>query len=305
MRVTTAHEGKHLTEQFLLQERNTCPFCGNKKLKRVFQLQENPDVFLLKCFECFAVSASRMPSQEALDSYYAGYYETNDKKVTMGNTGKFAYHIFKNTLPHLKDKKELDILDYGGGNGDISLNIANNFIIAGKNNVSITVIDYNSETKTSEDSRIKIKYYNKLSLVKDQKFDMVIASAIIEHIPNPMVDLNFLFNCMHENAVFYARTPYLLPLLRLFKILSMKLDFTYPGHVHDLGSDFWNNVLNIIQRKSRFSILKSKPSFVEASFKENFFIALAAYLFKAPWYIIGDKYGLVGGWEIFIKSNEK
>ena len=80
MRVTTAHEGKHLTEQFLLQERNTCPFCGNKKLKRVFQLQENPDVFLLKCFECFAVSASRMPSQEALDSYYAGYYETNDKK---------------------------------------------------------------------------------------------------------------------------------------------------------------------------------------------------------------------------------
>ncbi|MBK7056538.1 MAG: hypothetical protein IPH52_16115 [Leptospiraceae bacterium] len=85
-----------------------------KNWKRVFQLQENPDVFLLKCFECFAVSASRMPSQEALDSYYAGYYETNDKKVTMGNIDKFAFHIFKNSLDHLKNKKELNILDYEG-----------------------------------------------------------------------------------------------------------------------------------------------------------------------------------------------
>ena len=103
--------------------------------------------------------------------------------------------------------------------------------------------------------------------------------------------------------MFYARTPYVLPLLRLLKRFGIELDFTYPGHLHDLGQNFWNNIPNMY-RDFNLRILRSCPSIVETSFGQDFMTTLLAYIFKFPWYVLRGFYGYVGGWEIFIIKNK-
>ena len=106
-------------------------------------------------------------------------------------------------------------------------------------------------------------------------------------------------------GVFYARTPCMLPLIKFLKNLRIKIDFSFPGHIHDLGQAFWESYLHQAISCGDLILLESNPSFVETTFKRHFFRTLASYLFKAPWYLLGRRYTLVGGWEIFIKKTSR
>jgi hypothetical protein len=97
--------------------------------------------------------------------------------------------------------------------------------------------------------------------------------------------------------MFYARTPYMLPIMKLLDFIGAHIDFTYPGHLHDLGQSFWENFFK--KNATDFRVLKSRPSFVETGFRQNFIRTLFAYILKSPWYIFRRNYSLVGGWEIF------
>jgi hypothetical protein len=87
------------------------------------------------------------------------------------------------------------------------------------------------------------------------------------------------------------------------------LDFTFPGHVHDLGPRFWDRVLETFSLDG--TILRSEPSPVETTLSKHFFRTIAAATLKFParlercmqstrfprrrWW------QLVGGWEILFR----
>ncbi len=300
---TLFHRSVHLSEQDLLAPSICCPFCASIERTPIAVLQKEPEVALLYCRTCHAASASRMPKPEALEKYYSHYYDDKEEKITLDTPDRMASHIVRYARPLMGDLAEQHVclLDYGGGDGSISIGIARKLLDLGAGKVDIALLDYDRSTKESSGQRIQISRPADIAQIAEQSMDLVIASAVIEHIPEPRDVLAKLLTSLKPGGVFYARTPYVSPLSRLAKVANSSFDFTYPAHVHDLGARFWNNVVNILPLTGEYQVLRSTPSIVETTFRQHFLRTLAAHVLKMPGYVFKETYGLVGGWEVFIR----
>jgi len=301
MRANRFQRSMYLEEKDLLEEGISCPFCGLNIRKPVAVLQENPLVKLLECGRCHAVSASRMPNAEVLQRYYDNYYNDNNTRVTISDPDRLASHIYRQTSM-LLSRDSLSILDFGGGNGAISIKLAEKLVREGRKKVRIDVVDYNTELATSENDKISVKHVQKIESLKGSKYALIMASAVLEHIAYPVDTMTALMEALDHKGVLYARTPYIVPMMKLFNRVGVSIDFTYPGHVHDLGQGFWDSVTDSIWSGSDLEVIRSSPSIPELSIREDLLSGMASYALKAPWKILGNRYKLVGGWEIIIRK---
>lgn len=305
LKATLFHQSAHLREQELLAPSVSCPFCASTERTSAAALQKSPDVVLLYCRNCHAASASRMPKPETLEKYYSHYYDDKEVKITLDAPSRMAAHIVRHAVPSLGDLagRDIYILDYGGGDGSISSKVAQVLINLGAAKVNIALVDYDRSTIATLGERIQISRPDDLRQINDRTIDLVIASAVVEHIPEPREILVRLLASLKNDGVFYARTPYVTPLSKIAKAVNSNFDFTYPAHVHDLGAKFWNNVVHILSLEGSFNVLRSTPSIVETSFRQHFLRTLAAHMLKMPGYAFKETYGLVGGWEVFIRRH--
>lgn len=308
LKATLFHQSAHLLEHDLLEPSASCTFCESTQRTPVANLQENPEVVLLHCQKCHASSASRMPKPETLSKYYSRYYDSfndKEKKITIDAPDRMACHILRHSKSALGNLtgRDISILDYGGGDGSISAKIAQELIKLGAAKVSIALIDYNKSTIETPDHRIQIFRPDNLTEIGVKTMHLVVASAVVEHIPEPREILAKLLASLKQDGMFYARTPYVTPLSKIAKSINIKFDFTYPAHVHDLGARFWNNVIEHLPLEGEFNVFRSTPSIVETTFKQHFFRTLVAHALKLPGYAFKETYGLVGGWEVFIRRN--
>ncbi|TND08955.1 MAG: Methyltransferase type 12 [Bacteroidetes bacterium] len=294
-----------LDEDELLPENKTCFFCGHTERNPVFVLQDKPLIRLLECTRCRAASASRMPREETLARYYRDYYPKDETKknirVTFKQVGRFSNHLYKLIAPGFSQVENLQILDYGGGDGSVAASLAGKMIAGGlAKNATITVVDYVEEL-TAATGSISLKRVDPGTPFPENTFHIIIASAIIEHIPEGGDVVRSLFSILKPGGFFYARTPWALPMAGFSRLLGKKWNFFFPAHVHDLGKTCWE--YSAKNAAAGMTIIRSKPSIVESSFKTRFLVTTAAYLFKAPWYLFPGTYKLVGGWEIVLRKN--
>lgn len=309
MKAAVFHQTRHMHEQQLLPPVQSCPFCSSTDRKKVAALQQSPDVDLLLCANCHAASASRIPTSQALDDYYQSYYSDDvDEKVTVDTPDRIASHIFsyaqKMLGKRISARQGVGILDFGGGDACISLSIAEKVIAAGATGSDITLVEYNAQPKAPNNAKIRILPANALTEVKGAPYPLVIASAVIEHIPEPAETIKALLGHMEIGGIMYVRTPCMLPFLIIAQRIGKQFDFSYPGHLHDLGSRFWNNFTRTMPLSGEYEIVSSRPSIVETSFKQHFLRTLLAYALKAPGFVFREGYDLVGGWEVVIKRNK-
>lgn len=300
------HRGKKLTQNEVGDISDVCPVCLSEDARTALSvLQKDPDVSLLKCSVCGAISASRMPTENALESYYGSYYADNSSKVTFHNIDRFANHIYKLIQENSALQGELRILDYGGGNGSLGLSLAKKFEPTCKR-IEVVLVDYNIEQPFTKEG-IKFQSFRNLSEASGN-FDIVLASAVLEHIPQLNAVLVELYAHLKGDGFFYARTPYMMP----FKKMIKGLDLTYPAHVHDLGPAFWNT----FSKPLHFSWqpIVSRASIVETQFENAFLRTLISYLCKFPSrmeerlngkVLKRPKWKYVGGWEVVFKKQNK
>lgn len=302
VRATKYHAGVHVKEEDLLPEDSRCPLCSSTgERNRVLLLQVEPNVYLLRCRGCGGDSASRMPTEETLGRYYRKYYQHLDHTVACDDPLAFARHVMTTVGPHLKGRS-ISILDFGGGGGDLAEAIAGLILANGSASVEIDLVDYNSNLSRTGTAGVIVRPHQTLSDVKGNQFNLVLASAVLEHIPFPRPTLIDLLSNVKPGGVFYARTPNVAAILRIFEAFGLSYDFTFPAHVHDLGQAFWEQVPRWVEGEAgALRIISSRPSVVETSFSRNPIRTLAAYAFKAPWYLLGSRYRLVGGWEVVIQ----
>jgi SAM-dependent methyltransferase len=303
MKGATFHESRHLVESEVYPSIDRCPVChhtGDREL--LFRIQSDPDIHMLRCTRCHACSASHLPRSEVLEAYYSDYYLKKDKRVTFKGVERFAKHILEmlnaGSLP-----ERISILDYGGGDGTLALEIAYRLLSGGTSRmIEILVVDF-QEPMESRDARIRISANPDMEAVEGP-FDIVLASAVLEHIPEVNHVMKRLFAAVAPGGYFYARTPYIIP----FKKFIPNLDLTYPAHVHDMGPSFWNRVIALFSLNAR--ALASQPSIVESEFRSEPLRTFVAYVLKFPSFLetrLTGKFrkdmlwNLVGGWEILLE----
>jgi SAM-dependent methyltransferase len=194
------------------------------------------------------------------------------------------------------------VLDFGGGDGTLGLALARR--LAPSQAVDFTLVDYQRPDVSEQRERFTVSHERELEKVEGP-FDLVLASAVLEHIPQLQPILKSLFEILAPGGWFYARTPWIAPL----KCLFPDFDMTYPGHVHDLGAPFWNRVPVTFAQPLR--IVVSRPSLVETNWLHQPGRTAAAWLMKlparlelavspsprCPWW------RLVGGWEVVLQRS--
>lgn len=289
---TPYHQGKKLEEADLMAPTGACPGCGRRGVRKVvLVVQRDPDVAFVSCGHCGLASASRMPSLEALDDYYASYYRPGDISYTFAGAPRFGRHLAAFAPP----ARPLRILDFGGGDGSIAIELAR----AAGGEATITLID---RVVPRADSPYEIARFDELAQVEGT-YDYIVASAILEHVPDLAPVMRDLFERLARGGTFYARTPWVVPMAKF----APGFDIGYPGHVHDIGPEFFSRVPELFAPD--IEIVVSQPSIVETEFGAHPLRTSFAWAMKTPSWIesrlrkrnSARAWKWVGGWEVVMR----
>jgi hypothetical protein len=245
-----------------------------------------------------------MPTTEYLLKYYAQYYSDKARKVTFSGDLRFAQHII-GMIPSGQWGDVVRILDFGSGDGSLARAIAQCLLSEhARRYVQLLLVDFQPPVDFS-DQRVTVRYKTTFEEIEGE-YDLVLASAILEHTPDLNPVIRCLFAATARQGYFYARTPFVVP----FSRIAPNLDITFPGHVHDLGSSFWNHAADTFQFKARY--VASRPSVVATTWRADPFRSLAAYVLKLPGHVEGALspphrkerfWNLVGGWEVLLQRD--
>ncbi len=290
-----------------------CPVCQSAYPtaggKRVLDLQQSPSVKLVTCSTCQAMSADRLPSPDFLTELYNPVHYEGTLSSNPALTAACAKRIVDNfDFSPKSGKTHWHIVDYGGGNGELARAVAT--LIRQKNTAATTqttVVDvFDQVTEGGQSAFCSADDFLKGQLAG---YDVMIASAVLEHIPNLQPILAQMMTSASPNAYLYGRTPYEAPLAKVLPGYSIR----WPRHIHDLGPEFWEGLTT--QFANQCQLLKSQPSLVETSLAQQPLRTLAAYVLKFPAVIEAKirqtlkiptcMWRWVGGWEAYLLVNPK
>jgi SAM-dependent methyltransferase len=300
IRATLFHESRHLRDDELGSIEPTCRLCGFRGIRtEVFAIQSAPDVTLLHCPSCHASSASRMPTDAALASYYAQYYRAGQEQFTFSGAARFGRHLARAFTPAIGSTGAVRVLDFGGGDGSIAAAFVAAVRPDSTHACRVVVVDPGGVSRQGTIGGVAIEHVATLEQAGGG-YDVVIASAILEHIPDAGQTLGALLAQLRPGGALYARTPWSLPLARRLG----RYDLGFPGHVHDLGGDYWQSAAG--QHAKDVRVMLSRPSIVENTLRDAPLRAAAAHLLKLPAHLemtirprpAVPRWRYVGGWEV-------
>jgi hypothetical protein len=238
-----------------------------------------------------------MPQPHVLSGYYSRYYAATGGSATFDGSDRFSRHLFR-ILGDAR-KSDLRILDFGGGvDATISRSLARRFTNRGTRRVEIALVDYNASCQRDWGA-VTVDCHRSLEGTGGG-FDLVIASAVVEHIPYPRDTILGLLNSLGAHGRAYFRTPNVASIVQLAGRFGFHIDFTYPAHLHDMGQAFWENLLVSLGLNGEFSLIRSRPSIAETEFRFHPSRTVIAHALKFPWLLLRSRYTMVGGWEAVI-----
>lgn len=309
-------------ENYLEEAFEGCPFCGSCSIKYIGNIHPSPDINIYTdflniigtilsnrplpdikiytCNNCFIGFFNPQPTEKSLKEFYKNYDngENTRKKI---DPRHFAKHIIK-FLGNLSPRKTFRILDFGGGDGAVSQCLGQYLLSSGiAMKIDISVVDYHTVTDRIENSISQYSYKTLDQIPLSDEFDIVIASAILEHLKNPRQIISSLLQKMKKQGIFYARTPYSFPFYKGFKRLGKTFGMPYPAHLFDMGSYFWSDLLKTMNLTADFRMKECHTSLVHAEFRERPLVNILSHLVKLPSYLVGKYYPFSGGWEVVIQ----
>lgn len=308
LQAAIGNPSRHMPEDRLDPPLVRCPICNANDIGLCLDLQFKPDVSLMRCGQCAAGFANRMPTTGALREYYASYYEVPKYKdlaqsrVHFSMPHRLARHILRRVRLQ-RGSVAVRLFDFGGGDGTVATFIGQEILTNGyADRVEITLVDYDAP-RAVQDSRISVSSVPEANNLAEDDFDIGIASASLEHVPDLRGCLICLLRAVRPGGSLYVRTPYVEPLIRLARVIGLNVDFGYPAHLYDLGETFWRRILATTDLAGNYTLRSSRPSIVESTLGSAPFRTAAAHMLKAPWWLIGNRYGLIGGWEAVIERH--
>lgn len=309
---TTINNFRVLVPLESLAKRLICSFCGSSECKVVGRLENELTIHLVECINCALVSTDHIPTADFLEKYYTEkfpefvekYNSKVETSVTFSNPDRFASRLATLLSLDAIHSPSFKILDFGGGDGSLALAFSSN--LSQTTLVEITVIDFGSSVVKSKSPNVSIRKLP--SIPRSEKFDLIIASASLEMLPNFGQTLALLLNALNDQkSNVYVRTNYIQPLRRLFPFL----DFAFPAHLHDIGSDFWSQFAQL--EKTRYEVKRSETPISELDFKRFPIRYLIVTFLKLPSRLEAKLFPFklkrywkyVGSWEVVVGLRTK
>lgn len=284
---------------------SSCPFCNGIKLVGTgTNVQTEPVVEYLECHNCFAYFTDRAPTA----SYLAKFYHNTIYEGTISKSDALAIRLANSILGGpvhevlTVTSSRLHVMDFGGGSGSLGLAIKHRL---GRPDTRITLVDLYEPRGYSG---IDFLTPEELLSSRDSSFDLIVLSAVIEHLAQPGAVIADLYQRVRTGGFIYFRAPSLFPLGKLRPNL-----LRWPEHLSDLPPRFWHELPRSLGWK--VEIVKSCPSQTSDRFRDNFLAALLANFMKLPGYLEASmseltdwryrpKYQCAGGWDIVYQKME-
>lgn len=294
----------HVPDEKLGPIWDRCPVCETTEGgAREIRLQQNPDVWMLQCSNCFASYAERFPTPEFLTSLYDPVHYSSPLTADTALSQRCAARILAHV--DVSPAASINIVDFGGNLGTLALEISRQLQARGHSGkIQATVVDLFPGTASDSLRFITPEEF----LEESQGYDIVLASAVLEHLPTMRAITQELLSCANPGAIFYARTPYDLPLANL----GFGHKVRWPRHLFDFGSAFWEHFATVFAVKGK--VLVSRPSLVETSLEGAPVRTLLAHILKSPEQLrlkLPDPisrrlphWPYVGGWEQLIRIED-
>lgn len=280
-----------------------CPFCREASTERrvVLRLQATPPVALVECGRCGAQSADRMPKPD----YLTGLYDPKSYRSSLVSEAGVSRRCARAIAAHaaFRPDQSVSMVDFGGSDGSLSAAVRAELIARGhRADVTSTIVDLHARQDGPHHRYLTPAEFE----VSTGRYDLILASAVLEHLPDPASALHSLLDRAADGALFYARTPWDSPLHLAVPGYRVK----WPRHLHDMGPDFWEGFTELFG--VRGTLVVSRPSIVETSFRRAPLRTTLAHLAKAPARLEGlvrrsriprgrRFWRYVGGWEVVIR----
>ena len=201
-----ASDGK-LNNNFIIDV--DCPHCASKKREKSFELNAFHHHFCVDC-ECLYVSPRlNNAALEELyaDEYYSEMYSKSmipffDKRKELIGKSKYSQVIDSIESVRKNKAKSLRVLDIGAGIGEVISVFNDNGHDCEAIEVNSTAIDQlkNIGIKVFEDS-----FYN---YDLNEKFDVIMAWGVVEHITDPSLFLSKVYSLLKPAGVFVSEVPH-------------------------------------------------------------------------------------------------
>lgn len=186
-----------------------CPHCRSKNKIKSFNLNSFHHHMCSDC-ECVYVSPRlNDASLEELyaDEYYSEMYNKSmlpffDKRKSLIGESKYAQVIESIKTVRKTDPENLKVLDIGAGIGEV-----------------ISVFNDNGhECEAVEVNKVAIKQLKNLGIKvfddsfynydSNQKFDVIMAWGVVEHITDPSLFLNKVYSLLSPSGIFVSEVPH-------------------------------------------------------------------------------------------------
>ena len=185
-----------------------CPFCQTLENKFLFSAKSThgaravseEEFTFCQCFNCGSV----FPRVAVGEKYYSRYYSPEYYRPSSINYLNVFYQKINLTFLKLITKvvlKKGDVLDFGCGQGDFLLSLGNSY--------RKFAVEINSRTvNILKKKDLSLTIVNDINdFKKSQKFDLVTAFHVLEHLPGPTVTVKKVTKKIKKGGYLIIATP--------------------------------------------------------------------------------------------------
>jgi len=231
---------------------NKCLICGSQDIQKLERYSNN---FLVKCKNCGLVFCEPIPTKQELDEYYKTYaYENNYYSPITKQRYIELLEQFE------KYRKTNRILDVGCGNGFF-------LDVAKEQGWEVYGTEYSEKAiEILKEKGIK-SYKGELNIddFKEEMFDVITSFEVVEHINNPVEEIQKIKYFLRKGGVLYITTPNFNSISRYllkenWNIIGYPEHLTYYTAKTLTGLLRKNNLIKVFVKTTGFSFSRFKQS---------------------------------------------
>jgi SAM-dependent methyltransferase len=180
-----------------MEDIKQCVYCGERATPYFKDLKD-----FFECRRCGLVMRYPVPAPEELDEMYRCYYSRENilEASTHMESSEVAVRNHAKFLLNNWVKPGMRVLEFGSGTG----RLANVLRLRGCN---IDGIELSRPAREFAKAEYGLDFFGSPDEIKASTYDFVVSIEVIEHLPQPWLDLRFLFESLVRGGRLYLTTP--------------------------------------------------------------------------------------------------